>query len=45
MFKIVFILFFQGDQLRTRVKKICEGLVGVAVGIYMCVCVCGVCEE
>eukprot|EP00731_Ephydatia_muelleri_P038762 Em0897g2a len=23
--KCVFILFFQGDQLRTRVKKICEG--------------------
>jgi V-type H+-transporting ATPase subunit a len=25
VYKIVFILFFQGDQLRTRVKKICEG--------------------
>ena len=23
--KVVFILFFQGDQLRTRVRKICEG--------------------
>ncbi|VEL30070.1 unnamed protein product [Protopolystoma xenopodis] len=23
--KSVFIIFFQGDQLRTRVKKICEG--------------------
>jgi V-type H+-transporting ATPase subunit a len=25
VYKVVFILFFQGDQLRTRVKKICEG--------------------
>ena len=25
VFKVVFILFFQGDQLRTRVRKICEG--------------------
>ena len=25
--KVVFILFFQGDQLRTRVRKICEGYV------------------
>lgn len=25
MFKSVFIIFFQGDQLKTRVKKICEG--------------------
>ena len=23
-FKVVFILFFQGDELRTRVRKICE---------------------
>ena len=23
--KCVFIIFFQGDQLKTRVKKICEG--------------------
>lgn len=23
--KSVFIIFFQGDQLKTRVKKICEG--------------------
>jgi len=23
--KSVFIIFFQGDQLRSRVKKICEG--------------------
>lgn len=25
MLKSVFIIFFQGDQLKTRVKKICEG--------------------
>lgn len=25
MNKVVFIIFFQGDQLKTRVKKICEG--------------------
>ncbi|VDL67397.1 unnamed protein product [Nippostrongylus brasiliensis] len=25
--KTVFIIFFQGDQLKTKVKKICEGLV------------------
>lgn len=25
VFKTVFIIFFQGDQLKTRVKKICEG--------------------
>lgn len=25
--KTVFIVFFQGDQLKTRVKKICEGFV------------------
>ncbi|VDK63638.1 unnamed protein product, partial [Anisakis simplex] len=25
--KTVFIIFFQGDQLKTRVKKICEGFV------------------
>lgn len=25
MYKSVFIIFFQGDQLKTRVKKICEG--------------------
>ncbi|XP_033324010.2 V-type ATPase subunit a family protein Vha100-1 isoform X2 [Megalopta genalis] len=25
VFKSVFIIFFQGDQLKTRVKKICEG--------------------
>ena len=25
VYKVVFILFFQGDQLRTRVRKICEG--------------------
>ena len=24
MFKVVFILFFQGDELRSRVRKICE---------------------
>ena len=24
--KSVFIIFYQGDQLRTRVKKICESL-------------------
>lgn len=25
MYKSVFIIFFQGDQLKMRVKKICEG--------------------
>lgn len=25
--KSVFIIFFQGDQLKNRVKKICEGYV------------------
>lgn len=25
MYKSVFVIFFQGDQLKTRVKKICEG--------------------
>jgi V-type H+-transporting ATPase subunit a len=25
VYKCVFIIFFQGDQLRSRVKKICEG--------------------
>lgn len=25
--KCVFIIFFQGDQLKSRVKKICEGYV------------------
>ena len=25
VFKSVFVIFFQGDQLKTRVKKICEG--------------------
>lgn len=25
MYKSVFIIFFQGDQLKTRVRKICEG--------------------
>ena len=25
LFKSVFIIFFQGDQLKSRVKKICEG--------------------
>lgn len=24
-YKAVFIVFFQGDQLKSRVKKICEG--------------------
>jgi len=27
--KTVFIIFFQGDQLRSRVKKICEGSVSL----------------
>ena len=31
MYKNVFVLFFQGDQLRMRVKKICEGY-----AIYVC---------
>lgn len=25
VYKSVFVIFFQGDQLKTRVKKICEG--------------------
>ena len=25
VYKVVFVLFFQGDALRTRVRKICEG--------------------
>lgn len=25
MYKTVFIIFFQGDQLKAKVKKICEG--------------------
>lgn len=25
VFKTVFIIFFQGEQLKTKVKKICEG--------------------
>ena len=25
VYKCVFIIFFQGDQLKSRVKKICEG--------------------
>lgn len=25
VYKSVFIIFFQGDQLKNRVKKICEG--------------------
>ena len=28
--KSVFIIFYQGDQLRTRVKKICESLKVIA---------------
>ena len=35
MFKVVFVLFFQGDALRTRVRKICEG----SVGLYYRLCV------
>ncbi|XP_064397872.1 V-type proton ATPase 116 kDa subunit a 1-like [Halichondria panicea] len=31
--KIVFILFFQGDQLRTRVRKICDGF---RATLYQC---------
>eukprot|EP00731_Ephydatia_muelleri_P037899 Em0594g1a len=31
--KCVFILFFQGDQLRARVKKICEGDTGPEGGV------------
>jgi V-type H+-transporting ATPase subunit a len=31
--KVVFILFFQGDQLRTRVRKICEGF---RATLYQC---------
>ena len=29
--KSVFVIFFQGDQLKSRVKKICEGWVLLAV--------------
>lgn len=32
-YKVVFILFFQGDQLRTRVRKICEGF---RATLYQC---------
>lgn len=28
--KSVFIIFFQGDQLKNRVKKICEGYESIA---------------
>lgn len=31
--KTVFIVFFQGDQLKSRVKKICEGF---RAAIYPC---------
>jgi len=38
--KSVFIIFFQGDQLRSRVKKICEGsvyeLVTISTGCVSC---------
>ena len=30
LLKSVFIIFYQGDQLRTRVKKICESLKVIA---------------
>ncbi|XP_021943452.1 V-type proton ATPase 116 kDa subunit a1 isoform X2 [Folsomia candida] len=33
VFKSVFIIFFQGEQLKTRVKKICEGFRGT---LYPC---------
>uniref|UniRef100_A0A669ESY8 V-type proton ATPase subunit a n=1 Tax=Oreochromis niloticus TaxID=8128 RepID=A0A669ESY8_ORENI len=33
--KSVFIIFFQGDQLKNRVKKICEGYVNLAT-LYPC---------
>jgi len=33
VYKVVFILFFQGEQLRTRVRKICEGYVHSAYDI------------
>ena len=29
--KVVFTVFFQGEQLKSRVKKICEGYVTVVV--------------
>ena len=32
-YKVVFILFFQGDQLRTRVRKICEAF---RATLYQC---------
>lgn len=31
VYKSVFIIFFQGEQLQTKVKKICEGFVWVFV--------------
>ena len=33
VYKVVFILFFQGDQLRSRVRKICEGF---RATLYQC---------
>lgn len=32
MHKSVFIIFFQGDQLKNRVKKICEGYESLTAG-------------
>ena len=32
-YKVVFILFFQGDQLHTRVRKICDGF---RATLYQC---------
>ena len=32
-YKVVFILFFQGDQLRSRVRKICEAF---RATLYQC---------
>ena len=37
VYKVVFILFFQGDQLRTRVRKICEGWVELLL-YFLCSC-------
>lgn len=41
IYKSVFIIFFQGDQLKNRVKKICEGLV---IGLVYIVASTSYCE-
>jgi hypothetical protein len=39
VYKSVFLIFFQGDQLKQRVKKICEGLV-LCIYVYMIIDYC-----